>query len=88
MADANKYDGMWDFGGSCAPPENGSWNGPNYKTFTLGCFQWERKATGKGLKKGPVRYRVNGLYSDPATAYAAARMYCAEKNKAAQRKGE
>ena len=75
------YEGMWDFDGSCAPAEDGSWP-TRYQpeTFTLGCFQWERKASGKGLKKGKVSYRVKGRGEDPAPVYAAARAYCARKN--------
>jgi hypothetical protein len=74
-----RYEGMWDFAGSCAPPEHGA-RLTSQETFTLGCFQWVRIARGKKLKKGKVQYRVKGNASDPAPAYVAARAYCAKKN--------
>lgn len=78
------YEGEWDFHGACAPKEDGSskfYNGQD--TFTLGCFQWVRR--GKSgqfpeLKKGPVKYRVKGMVTNPKPAYETAREYCAKKN--------
>lgn len=80
-----KYAGMWDFSGACAPTRNadGTFSFPSgiyYETFTLGCFQWEKKSSGKKLKKGRVRYRVNGTRHDPQAAWDAAKAYCDKKN--------
>ncbi|MDO3431216.1 hypothetical protein QWJ46_00815 [Rhizobium sp. CBN3] len=77
--DKHIYEGMWSFDGSCAPPENGV-SRHLYGTFTLGCFQWVKKSSGKGLKRGKVQHRVKGKTSDPKPAYEAAREYCAKKN--------
>lgn len=83
MSDTNTiYEGMWDFAGSCAPPEDGSRGSvfPGQLTFTLGCFQWVRRSGSKKLKRGRVTYRVNGHVESPKVAYEAARAYCAKKN--------
>lgn len=91
MTDAT-YEGMWDFDGSCAPPEHGGaarW--ASQETFTLGCFQWVRRGKdgqGKGLKKGRVQYRVKGRNSSPAEAYATARAYCEKKNASSNTTGD
>jgi hypothetical protein len=78
------YEGEWDFDGSCAPGEDGSWSGAGtYETFTLGCFQWVRRGKdgrGVGLKKGKVMYRIKGYVSAPKAAYLSAREYCLNKN--------
>jgi|SRR5688572_7762080 len=80
------YEGEWDFDGSCAPTENGAYSGHGtYETFTLGCFQWVRRGKdgkGSGLKKGKVKYRVQGRTQAPAEAYQRAREFCARKNAA------
>lgn len=78
---ADPYEGMWDFDGAWAPPENGS----RYQsgTFSLGCFQWVRRANGKGLKRGKVQKRFSGPAANPGPVYAKARLYCAERNEEA-----
>ena len=76
------YEGMWDFDGSCAPREDGI-GGPmwsNQITFTLGIFQWQKMARGKGLKRGKVQKRIRGNVSDPKLAYDLAREFCKAKN--------
>ena len=83
------YEGMWDFDGACAPPEDGgraTFSGQ--LTFTLGCFQWVKRSKGKALKRGRVTYRVNGHVESPKTAYEAARAYCARKNATPNQTGE
>ena len=72
-----KYEGMWDFSGSCAPGSATF----SCETFSLGCFQWLKKADGKGWKKSAVRYRVKGMTADPEPTFEAARKYCEKKNK-------
>lgn len=79
MTETIPYEGMWDFDGSCAPPENGEAK-HHYETFTLGCFQWVCRSSGKKLKRGKVVYRIKGLTADPKPAYASARKWCGEKN--------
>jgi hypothetical protein len=69
----------WDFYGDCAPDE--SRPGVGWKTFTLGIFQWLPKASGKGLKRGKVIFRVKGTRDNPALAYSQARAFCAELNR-------
>lgn len=76
-----KAAGTWDFYGACAPSEDSSLTMQD--TFTLGCFQWEPMARGKGTKKGKVKYRVKGNASDPKQAYDQARHFCARKNEEA-----
>ena len=51
--------GKHGFSGACAPDSGGYWAG-HYHTFSLGIFEWVNKASGQGLKKGPVRVRVSG----------------------------
>lgn len=70
----------WDFYGACAPNEDDAVAHARQETFTLGCFQWEPKSRGPGVKKGKVRYRVKGKMDDPKKAFDAARDYCARKN--------
>jgi hypothetical protein len=77
-----RYEGMWDFDGARAPREDGSGGIRNWgqQMFSLRCFQWVRKARGKGLKPGKGAYRIKGRFDDPQPAYEAARAYCAKKN--------
>lgn len=78
MSETIPYEGMWDFDGACAPPEDGARH--HFETFTLGCFQWIRRASGKGLKRGKVTYRIKGRAADPKPAYVSARKWCDNKN--------
>ncbi|MAM24012.1 MAG: hypothetical protein CML55_01330 [Rhodobacteraceae bacterium] len=76
------YEGMWDFDGGCAP-RIGSPDQTMLKTFTLGCFQWEKRARGSGLKRGKVQYRVRGLSGyqpDVIRAHETAERFCEAKN--------
>lgn len=72
------YEGMWDFDGSCVPDPHRPYAGQ--QTFSLGCFQWVRKARGRGLKRGKVMWRAKGLCSEREKVFAAAQAYCDEKN--------
>ena len=49
-----------------------------FKTFSVGIFQWLLKASGKGLKKSKVKYRVKGYTSNPEPVYKRAREICDE----------
>lgn len=79
--EGDKALGSWDFDGDCAPKEDGSdvhrWQSPS---FTLGIFQVEAKAQGKGIKRGKVQLRVEGATANPGPAYALARKTCLELN--------
>lgn len=79
-APSERYEGMWDFDGACAPPESGDAKPVYFETFTLGCFQWLKRSSGAGLKKGRVQYRVKGQTSDPHPAYVEAREFCRRNN--------
>lgn len=68
--------GTWDFDGACAP---GRAHG-RHRTFSLGCFQWIPKASGKGTKRGKVVKRFVGLTDDPESAFEQARAWCTERN--------
>lgn len=62
-----------DFSGMCAPNSKGA---SMHTTFSVGIFQWLPKASGKGLKKSAVKFRVKGNVSDAKKVYAIAKMYC------------
>jgi hypothetical protein len=73
--------GTWDFYGACAPYEHGPIRRSGHQeSFTLGVFQWVKRAGGKRTKRGKVVYRVKGRVDAPAEAYDAARAFCARKN--------
>ena len=50
----------------------------NCLTFSLGIFRWLLKASGKGLKKSAVMYRVKGYTSNPEPVYKRAKEICEE----------
>lgn len=82
------FEGEWDFDGSCAPAEGSAGNEawPGQKEFSLGCFQWEKRRKGDGLKKGRVQYRVKGQTGPRAQeAFEKARAFCDKKNTQAAR---
>ena len=35
-----------------------------FVTFSIGIFQWEMKANGKEMKRGPVKVRVRAFHKD------------------------
>ena len=78
---AMPYEGMADFDGACAPAENSERDAPN-RTFTLGCFRWEKTAKGDRLKRGRVIWRVRGVVAQPSISdtYAEARAWCISGN--------
>jgi len=66
-----------DYSGKCAPAVSnteGIYRGQ--ETFSVGIFQWRPKASGKGLKKSVVKYRVRGRCSDAAEVYKHAECMC------------
>lgn len=62
-----------DFSGMCAPSRNGS---SMFNTFSVGIFQWLPKASGKGLKKSAVKFRVKGNVSEAKKVYREAKIWC------------
>ena len=72
MSEAGKH----DFTGACAPSH--AFASRSWITFSVGVFQWLPKASGKGLKRGPVKVRVAGLVSDPEAVNAKAREIAAQ----------
>ena len=82
-----KYEGMWGWSGECDPSSGtGSWGG--MLTFSVGCFQWTRKASGKGFKKGRVQRRIKGSVSESQKVYDKATEFCKVKNIALAEQGE
>ena len=79
---SEKYEGMWDWSGACDPSR---WQTRSVRmhTFSVGCFQWLKKASRNGFKKGRVQYRIKGDTDNPQEVYDAAATYCAKKNAAA-----
>lgn len=69
--------GKYDFDGECAPHRGPS---GHWTTFTLGIFEWEAKASGKGLKRGKILVRVKGQTANPGPAYEEARDRCRTLN--------
>lgn len=65
-----------DFSGSCAP--YGIQVYANFSTFSVGIFQWLLRASGKGLKKSAVKYRVRGSVSNQKAVYKRAEEVCNE----------
>ncbi len=64
-------EGTHSFDGKCDPAKcGGAWSGQ--ETFSVGIFQWAKKSSGAGLKRGPVKVRIVGLVSDPESVYAKA----------------
>jgi len=70
-----KKSGSHDFSGSCAPGKVAHYV---TSTFSVGIFQWVPKASGKGLKKSAVIFRISGPSSVPEVVYRKARQICAE----------
>ena len=64
------------FSGECAPNPDAHvhWG----KTFSVGIFQCLPKASGKGLKKGKVKYRIIGWTREPESVYEKAVQICRE----------
>ena len=66
--------GKHSFGGMCAPAGGGY---TAVKTFSVGVFEWIARASGRGVKRGPVKARVKGLTAAPEVVYARAAAICA-----------
>lgn len=72
--------GRHDFSGQCAPgpqQDKGAAAGW-YRTFSAGIFEVLPRASGKGMKRGPVKVRVRGPLADPEAVFARARLICAQ----------
>jgi len=63
-----------DYTGRCAPENYGN---PRFGTFSVGIFQWIPKASGKGLKKSAVKFRVKGSVTEATMVYWTAKNMCA-----------
>ena len=50
----------------------------NFSSFSVGIFRWLPKASGKGLKKSAVMYRVKGDPSNLEPVYKRAKEICEE----------
>ena len=66
--------GKYDYDGGCAPCLGGTYKGQ--ETFSIGIFRWLPKASGKGLKRGKVVYRIRGKVSDAEKVYSRAQEIC------------
>lgn len=66
-----RFNGQHDFGGRCDPY---SWDVAitGQKSFSVGIFEYVTTKNGAGLKRGPVKVRVTGPVSYPASVYRAA----------------
>jgi hypothetical protein len=62
-----------DFSGSCAPRGSGNFGNT---TFSVGIFQWLPKASGNGLKKSVVKFRIKGNTGDSKKVYKIAEHWC------------
>jgi len=71
MSDHGNY--AWDFD---RPPSF-----EFYSTFSVGIFQWQQKASGKGLKKSKAMSRVLGYTAEPDRVYEKATEICARLNR-------
>lgn len=74
----NKIEGQYDFDGDCMPGEHSKLSIEAYpkSTFSVGIFQWLLKASGKGLKRSKVVYRVRGKVGNAELVYGRARRIC------------
>ncbi len=70
----NQIEGRHGFDGEFMPNKDSKFF-PG-ATFSVSIFQWIPKASGKGLKKGKVVYRVRGRVGDAEKVYARAREVC------------
>jgi hypothetical protein len=66
------FPGMWDFDG--APGTR--FDGLPWLTFTVVCFRWVAKSSGKGVKREVASKRFTGDASDPEATYTRAEAFC------------
>lgn len=65
------------YSGSCTPKNSYATQG----TFSVGIFQWIPKASGKGLKKSTVKFRIKGNVVDAEKVYCKAKELCESLNR-------
>lgn len=70
----NKKAYSHDFSGNCAPGRMANYSSQD--TFSVGIFQWVPKASGKGLKRTAVKYRIRGPVGKAEEIYARAQDVC------------
>jgi hypothetical protein len=73
LSDVSRY--AWDFDRASHTTLE------TFTTFSVGIFQWQQKASGKGLKKSPGISRVLGYTAEPDRVYAKAIELCARLNR-------
>lgn len=76
MTNPRKKEFAHDFSGSCNPERLSDHSVWLPVTFSLGIFQWLPKASGKGLKKSAVKYRVRGFTYNPKPVHRRAEDVC------------
>lgn len=68
-----KQAGRYGWSGACTP---GGIMISGQNTFSVGIFKWLPKASGKGIKCGPVIYRIKGSVRHPERVYKRAEFIC------------
>ena len=68
--------GRWDYDGHADPAHGKRWDYIRAETFSVGCFQWVAKASGKGLKRSRAHVRFRGRVDEPEKVYEQARRFC------------
>lgn len=76
MSENGEY--AWDFD---RPPNMEFYTASSIGTFSVGIFQWQLKASGKGLKKSKAMSRVRGYNAEPDRVYEKAIEICARLNR-------
>ncbi len=71
------YEGMWDYDGAYDPNKPHAFHS---ETFSVGVFQWVKRASGKGLKRTAVVKRIRGSVSNPEEVYSEAQKCCDQLN--------
>lgn len=62
------------YDGNCKPGKHYS----EQQTFSVGIFQWLPKASGKGVKRSAVKYRVRGNIDNADAVFARALEVCTQ----------
>lgn len=65
--------GQHGYDGACMPGGAHECKSFMQETFSVGVFEWVAKSSGKGVKRGPVKVRVRGPFSEPEKVFDKAR---------------
>ncbi len=68
--------GQHDYHGACAPGNAWLALTSRHFRFSVGCFQYLPKASGSGVKRGPVKVRITGFTHSPELVYEKAAEVC------------